>query len=60
MRKNTANDLTVLKNVKVTFRIQKNRENGQSITLKTDNKHPEISCQSSVQDPTASQKTRPG
>ena len=42
MRKNTAIDLTVLKNVKVTFRIQKNRENGQSITLKTDNKHPEI------------------
>ncbi len=40
--KNTATDLTVLKNVKVTFRIQKNRENGQSITLKTDNKHPEI------------------
>ena len=40
--KNTANDLTVLKNVKVTFRIQKNRENGQSITLKTDNKHLEI------------------
>jgi len=40
--KNTVNDLTMLKNVKVTFRIQKNRENGQSITLKTDNKHPEI------------------
>ena len=40
--KNTANNLTALKNVKVTFRIQKNRENRQSITLKTDNKHPEI------------------
>ena len=40
--KNTATDLTVLKNVKVTFRIQKNRGNGQSITLKTDNKHLEI------------------
>ena len=40
--KNTANNLTVLKHVKVIFRIQKNRQNGQSITLKTDNKHPEI------------------
>ena len=40
--KNTANDLTVLKHVKVIFRIQKNRQNGQSITLKTDNMHPEI------------------
>jgi len=32
--KNTANDLTVLKHVKVTFQIQNNRQNGQSITLK--------------------------
>ena len=58
--KNTATDLTVLKNVKVTFRIQKNRENGQSITLKTDNKHPEICPVRAAYNPTASQKTRPG
>jgi hypothetical protein len=31
--------LTLLQTVKVTFWIQKNRENGQSITLKADNKH---------------------
>jgi hypothetical protein len=31
--KNTANNLTVLKNVKVTFRIQKNREQGLIIVL---------------------------
>ena len=36
------NQLTVLQKVKVTFQIQKNRENGQSITLKADKKHPEI------------------
>ena len=39
---NTVNQLTVLQKVKVTFQIQKNRENGQSITLKADKKHPEI------------------
>ena len=39
---NIADQLTLLQKVKVTFRIQKNRENGQSITLKADNKHPEI------------------
>jgi len=39
---NTAKQLTMLQKVKVTFRIQKNRENGQSITLKADKKHPEV------------------
>ncbi len=39
---NTANQLTALQKVKVTFRIQKNRENEQSTTLKADNKHPEL------------------
>ena len=39
---NSTKQLTTLKKVKVTFRIQKNRENGQSITLKADVKHPEI------------------
>jgi hypothetical protein len=39
---NTANQPTLLQRVKVTFWIQKNRQNGQSITLKTNNKHPEI------------------
>ena len=38
----TANQLTVLHKVKVIFQIQKNRGNGQSITLKADKKHPEI------------------
>jgi len=37
---NSTKQLTTLKKVKVTFRIQKNRENGQSITLKADKKHP--------------------
>ncbi len=39
---NTANQPMLLQKVKVTFQIQKNRQNGQSITLKANNKHPEI------------------
>ena len=35
---NIADQSTSLQKVKVTFQIQKNRENGQSITLKADNK----------------------
>ncbi len=30
------------KKIKITFRIQKNRQNGQSITLISDNNHPDI------------------
>jgi hypothetical protein len=39
---NTGNQLTLLQKVKFTFRIQKNRQNGQKITLKANDKHPEI------------------
>jgi hypothetical protein len=57
---NTVKQLTMLQKVKVTFQIQNNRENGQSITLKADKKHPEICPQSSTQNPKASQMTRLG
>jgi hypothetical protein len=39
---NIANQITTLQKVKVAFQTQKNRENGKPITLKANNKHPEI------------------
>jgi hypothetical protein len=40
--------ITLLKKMKVTFRIQKNRQNGQPITIGLDNDHPNLPCQSSI------------
>jgi hypothetical protein len=34
--------ITLLKKMKVTFRIQKNRQNGQSITIVLDGDHPDL------------------
>jgi hypothetical protein len=34
--------LTLLKKMKVTFRIQKNGQNGQSITIVLDDDHPDL------------------